>query len=522
MDINRSEKNPVVAVTGGTGNMGQAVLGQLLQTVKIGKLKLLVLPDDKRIGKILKLHKKFRDKIEVILGNIADRGACEKLVQDADYVVNMAAVIPPLSDREPQKAVECNQTGVDVLVGCIEKIKPNQPKLIHVSTVALYGNRNFLHPWGRVGDPLTVSPFDIYAITKLRGEFRVLESDIENFAVLRQTAMLHSRMLADNMSDGLMFHTCFNAPLEWVTAHDSGVLIANIIKSDLNGDLKDKFWKKCFNIGGRAENRITGYDTLNDGFKLIGGGTKDFFSPCYNATRNFHGVWFYDGDKLDEMFRYISQTTEDFWKEFASSRKYFKLAKILPKSLIKKFAIKRLFKNPNSPKYWADRNDEARLFAYFGGKDKFQSLPAGWQNFGLLIENRDENGNALDYVGLKDKKRARTVDLGIDADAETLTLEDLKTYARMHGGKLLSEDFKSLYDRAVWQNSDGEKFEARIYTVVKAGHWKNASYSQNVWDFDRLAKQDKIYSQIWYDSHAADENKFYFFDENFAARMENL
>ena len=96
--------------------------------------------------------------------------------------------------------------------------------------------------------------------------------------------------------------TCFNAPLEWVTAHDSGVLIANILKSDLKEDLKDKFWKKCFNIGGGDYNRLTGFDTLNDGFKMIGGGAKNFFKPNYNATRNFHGVWFYDGHKLNDLF----------------------------------------------------------------------------------------------------------------------------------------------------------------------------------------------------------------------------
>ena len=77
--------------------------------------------------------------------------------------------------------------------------------------------------------------------------------------------MLHNNMLSDNMHDGLMFHTCFNAPLEWVTAHDSGVLINNILKKDMKEDLSEVFWKKCFNISGGVVNCRTGYDIINDG-----------------------------------------------------------------------------------------------------------------------------------------------------------------------------------------------------------------------------------------------------------------
>ena len=63
-------------------------------------------------------------------------------------------------------------------------------------------------------------------------------------------------MLTNNMKDGLMFHTCFNVPLEWVTARDSGLLIKNIIKRDYEENGVKNFWKRCFNIGGGARNRV--------------------------------------------------------------------------------------------------------------------------------------------------------------------------------------------------------------------------------------------------------------------------
>ena len=79
-----------------------------------------------------------------------------------------------------------------------------------------------------------------------------------------------------------------------------------------------------------------------------------------------------------------------------------------------------------------------------------------------------------------------------------------------------------MYEKLQWQNSDGQKFEARPFSVVKAGHWMNAGYAKNVWDFDRLAKKDKIYAQVWYDTHAQNEDKLYSYDENFVAKMEDL
>lgn len=508
-----------IALTGVTGNMGVQALRQLIKLPDV-ELKLLVFPKEKRLKEIKKVCKGQLSRIQFVYGNLSNREVCDKLVDGVDYVINMAAVIPPHSDQHPEKAVECNEKGIDCLVSAIEAL-PVKPKLIHTSTVALYGNRNSKHMWARVGDPLLISPFDIYSLTKMRGEFRVLESDIPYKTVLRQTAMLHNHMLADNMNDGLMFHTCFNAPLEWVTAEDSGRLIANIIKEDIANEqnLKEKFWNKCFNIGGGLVNCVTGYDVLNDGFEIIGGSVKDFFNTNFNATRNFHGVWFYDTDELNDLFHHQTQSTADFWHQFKKEHGILKAGKIVPKKLIKKFAIERLCKDANSPHYWLKHNDEARMLAYFGGVDKFNAISNNWAEFALLNEGKAENGEPIDYAALKNRDAAPMVDVGYDP-TKPVGIQELARVAEMHGGKLISTE-GGLYDKLEWENSDGERFFAKGYTVV-CGHWWNPSYTDYCWDFDRLAKKDKIYAQIWYDSHDVDEDNFYFLDENFNAKYRKI
>ena len=509
-----------IALTGATGNMGIQAVRELIK-LPDAELRMLVFKGEKRIREIKKICKNHRNRIEFVYGNLADANACAQLIKDTDYVVNMAAVIPPHSDQHPELAIECNERGVDTLVSAIENAYP-QPKLIHVSTVALYGNRNEKHLWGRVGDPLLVSPFDIYSLTKLRGEFRVLESEIQYKTVLRQTAVLHSHMLADNMNDGLMFHTCFNAPLEWVTAEDSGLLIANIIKRDAvdTGELEEQFWNKCFNIGGGLVNCVTGYEVLNDGFEIIGGSVKDFFDPDFNATRNFHGVWFADSNVLDDMFHYQRQSTADFWEQFKREHGIMKAGKIVPKKWLKKLAIERLFKSKNAVRYWYKHDDEAKMIAYFGGVKNYEEIGKDWTKFALLRDSSD-------YATLLKSESAQMLEIGYDT-MRRATLQDLARIALLHGGKLLSTR-GNVNSTLEWENSDGVRFTAKGYTVL-CGHWINPCYGRKYypnlpeycWDFDRLAKGDGIYAQLWYDSHDVSEDNFYYYDENFNAKYRKI
>ncbi len=523
----KMKKAWTVAVTGVTGNMGQAVLEQLAASPLQPKVRALILPSDKKREK--RLRKTYAalcksGRLHIVRGNLADPATVRELIAGADYVVNLAAVIPPLSDKRPELAVECNQTGVQTLVAAIEAARP-QPKLIHISTVALYGNRDEKHLWARVGDPLLVSPYDIYSATKLRGEFCVLESSVSAWAVLRQSAMLHKNMLADNMKDGLMFHTCFNAPLEWVTAHDSGVLIAHILEKDAAGEAGEAFWKHVFNIGSLAQNRITGYDTFNEGFRLIGGSGKNFFRPGMNAVRNFHGVWFADGHKLEEMFSYQTQSTAQYWAEIARSHRYYVLAKLVPKALIRKAAIQRLEKDENAPAYWNRHGDIGKLTAFFGGQEQYNALQkADWDAFPLLCEGKNAKGEPVDLAALKDEKNAALLSHGFESEKadKDISAADLRAVAAAHGGALLSERFTTgdVYTPVRWRTQDGEEFSARPYSVLRAGHWFNRTYTQNVWEFDRLARKDSLYAQLWYDTHAQDEAFVYSMDENLQTKFE--
>ena len=222
-----------VALTGASGNMGKECLRQLLELDEVEKVKILVRRTQRDKQFAATARRLYGKRMETVWGDLSDAESCKRLVADTDYVFHVGAIIPPASDHDPEGTKLANLVGTRNMVDAVEAMGEKQPKFVHISTVAVYGHRNYLHPWGRVGDPLLPSMYDVYAENKLKGERYVLDSSLRCWAIIRQTAMLHYNMMKDNMSDGLMFHTVINVPLEWSTAPDSGLLIKRIVERDL-------------------------------------------------------------------------------------------------------------------------------------------------------------------------------------------------------------------------------------------------------------------------------------------------
>lgn len=517
----------IIALTGGSGHMGTAVTKQLKTLKGVDEIRFLLLNHRREHRFFAKAKRGAACRMTAVYGNISDKGKVRSFVEGADYVINLAAVIPPHSDKDPQASYECNWIGAKNIADCVYEANP-QPKLIHCSTVALYGHRNYLHPWGRVGDPLLVSPFDNYAAHKKKGERYVMERGIKTWAVLRQTGMLYKNLLFCNLDDGLMFHTCLNVPLEWVSDTDSGRLIRNIIEKDMAGECGG-FWLKCYDIGGGEGNRNTGFETFDDCFKELGLDTKKVLSPEWHSIRNFHGIWFEDSGVLEKMFRFQHDKATTYWKEVFDSRPFFRLAKIMPEGLISRMFIKRLLKDYNAPRKWIKDGEKGLIKAYFGATLNVDCLITDWKDYPLLAEGRVVGGNA-DYNAMRDVNNVKAMGMhlnhGYDEDKPDceLDIEDMKEAARFRGGECISESMVKgdLYTPLKWRCHDGHEFAASPYTVIKAGHWCEECEPLGQWDFDRQAKFSPFYAQVWYDTHARGEKYVYYYDENGRATFRTL
>lgn len=502
-------------VTGASGQMGREVLAKCMESEMLKGIVLLrKKKENVKLAK--KLAKKYGENIEIIFGDLSNTDDCAKCVEKADYVFHCAAIIPPASDHNPTLTYSSNYLGtVNICDAVCQSPRRDEIKFIEIGSVAEYGNRNYKHPWGRVGDPLIAAAYDFYAATKIRAERYVIESGLKYWVSLRQSGMLYDQLMMNNMEDGLMFHTCWNTPIEWATARSSGVMARNLIVGDINGSLPESFWRKVYNIGNGENARVTGYQVFESGFGLMGCTPKDIFKPNWNISRNFHCMWYYDSDVLENYLHFQqSETYQDFWKHMAKKNWYFILGKPF-KSLIRKLAIERLFKNSNSPKYWLEHNLEGRINAFFGGREEYNKIPESWENYPLLCEGKTPDGE-VDYQQLK-KKENVTKDMllshGYDEtkpDSE-LDIEDMIQAAKFRGGKCLSQTMEKgdLYTKLKWACHDGHEFYASPYLILKSGHWCPECCQPGEWNYDQLAKKIPFYAQIWYDSHSPDENNRY-------------
>lgn len=499
-----------IAMTGASGNMGREILRQTLELADVEFVRVLLSPKKKNGKLAKKLIKRYGDRIQIVRGSINSAEACKLLVAGTDYVANIAGVIPPVSDSDPKASYICNVVGAKTIIDAVKAANP-QPKYIHVSTVAVYGNRNEKHPFGRVGDPLLVSAYDSYAMHKLRGERYCLDAELDNWVILRQTAMLHPDILMQNISDGLFFHTALNAPLEWVSSRDSGYLFKRIFERNGRGETP-QFWNKIYNIGAGKQGRCTGYDTFNDGFALIGGSTEKFFKPNWFASRNFHGLWFSDSDELEKLFGYQRDSEKGFWRDISKSHKIFSLAKIVPRKLIHLFLFKKLLNHPNSPQKWVKNKDIPRVTAAYGSLEAAQNASSDWKDYKLMSK-----GDFGDFDAMRDEKNANLLDHGYDESKaqEEWTIDDMRSAAKFRGGEVLDEKLTGAYGKIRWRCHAGHEFSASPYTVLRGGHWCPQCSLPSPWDFDRLSKHIPFYAQVWYDSHEKDENLIYDFDENF-------
>lgn len=501
----------LAAMTGASGSIGKTVVPKLLEDRNL-RCRLLFRNSPANQKKIRRLKKEFGDRVEILFGDVSSPDTCETLVRDADFVLHLAAVIPPKSDHDEDLTWKTNYDGTRHIVDAIVKTG-NKAALIYFSSVAVYGHRTEKCHWGRVGDPLLPSVFDAYGASKVKAERYILESPLKKFVILRESGVLYDNMMMNNIHDGLMFHTPINVFIEWISVQDTSRLLSAILHyEDQKEDQKPGFWNRIYNVGGGDACRQTGFDTYEDGFRLIGGSAKKFFEPRWHVQRNFHCFWFSDSDILEDLFSFRSLSCADFWKWFSDRHKIYRLGRIVPASLLKAILLKPLLKTSNAPPYWIDHDQEARIRAFYGSPEKYQAIPETWEETDLVCEQKD-------YPEMRICHPEDLLPHGFDETkpAEQLGLEDMKQAAAFRGGSVLSErmDTGDLRTKLTWQCHNGHIFESSPYTVLFAGHWcPDCCIPEKEWNFDELSKHIPFFAQAWYDSHEKDEDLVYYIDEH--------
>ncbi|MDR1905961.1 MAG: NAD(P)-dependent oxidoreductase [Clostridiales bacterium] len=282
-----------VLLTGASGNVGSNTLLKLLEQGY--EVTVFDLPSKKN----KKVLEKFKDKVKIVYGSINDALLVNKTVKDADIVIHLAAIIPPLADKNHELAKKVNYLGTENVVHAIKYHNPNC-FLIFASSISVYGDRTKNY-WINVNDPISISEGDYYAMTKVVAEKMIRESGI-NYTIFRLTGIMGLPH-----TDPLMFHMPLNTKLEIASSSVTAQAFANACGHT------DKLNGNTYNLGG-GENCRTDYrEFLTVMLNIYGLNIKYFKLEAF-AEKNFHCGYYEDSYVLNDILDFQHETLEDYYE----------------------------------------------------------------------------------------------------------------------------------------------------------------------------------------------------------------
>lgn len=492
-------KKQKVLLTGATGGMGYAAFQELIKDMDKQDILLLVL-DTKAEREKLKGYEELKG-ITIYWGNLTNYKDVFECVRKADIILHVAALVSPVADYYPELAMKVNYGSMKNIIQAIkEQDRMDKVKLVSIGTVAETGDRMPPIHWGRVGDPIKPSMFDYYAVSKVAAERLLIESGLKYWVSLRQTGIMGPAM--SKIRDGIIFHNCLDNVLEYVSDRDSGILLRNLCLREYTGELSSDFWGHIYNIGGGESCRADMYSMLKNIYGAIGfKDLKYVINPKWFATRNFHGQFYLDSDKLEEYLHFRHDSMQYFYDAYLKNLRY--TASIsrficnlpggqrLMGSILKKVLLKAARTEHGTVNFIED-NMEEQIGVYWGGKMKWEAIPDDINEFSHFKE--------WDKVILLNHGYDET------KPENELILSDMKAAAKFRGGECKSNRM----EKGDWTGKlnficgFGHKFEASPRLVLEGGHWCPQCERES-WNYAARAKIDPFFAQVWDPLHDKNE-----------------
>lgn len=482
-----------VFLTGATGTMGWAGFQELLKKKDRFNITLLARPSKKCKSKLLEYE--GIDGIKIVWGDLTNYNDVLKCVEGADIVLHVGGMVSPKADYMPKTTFKVNVGAAENIVRAVKAQKnADNIKVVYIGSVAQTSDRNAPIHWGRTGDPICISVYDHYAISKTIAERIFVESGIKKWVCLRQSGILYPGIIKNY--DPIMFHVPINGVLEWATVEDSGRLLANVCEDSV----PDEFWNRFYNIGSGDSYRITNYEFEVKLLKTISCPPPEkLFNANWFVLRNFHGQWYADSDILESYLHFRSNITCDEYFENLGKQVpwFYHLAKIVPASIIKHLGMKPLAYRKNvGTMDWIKHKNAERVAAFYGTYENWKSIPAEWKDFKIEIPTKKVSYLNHGYDENKPKSE--------------LTIDDMRKAAKFRGGECLSDNMITgdLSTPLKWKCQFGHEFEASPNLILLGGHWCPECLPAP-WNYDEIAKGNPFFAQIWYPIHDKTERNYY-------------
>ena len=489
-----------VFLSGSTGAMGFQSMKALLEDANEVELVVLVRPSEKNKKKL----KPFSGVkgLTIVWGDLTSYDDIKTCIAGADIALHVGGMVSPKADYHHEITMKTNIGSAINIVRAVKELNQTEKtRLVYIGTVAETGDRMPPIHWGRVGDPIKPAVFDYYAVSKAAAERHIVESGLPYWVSLRQTGII-GPVMAD-IEDAIMFHQGLDNVLEYASDRDSAVMLRNLCRKEREGSLGSDFWGHIFNIGGGESCRISAYNLYKKLFGEIGITNLSYVMESkWSGTRNFHGQYYLDSDKLNDILCFRSDSMDYFYQAYLKKLGAITgLAKVFTKlpggqKMMGKIIKDRFYKltlTEHGTVRFIENNMEDHIAAFWGSKEAYDAIPP-----------MDK------FVPFTDWNTVLYIDHGYDENKpeSELNLFDVKKAAKFRGGECLS-DYMNTGDwtgKLKFRCAFGHDFEASPRLVLEGGHWCPVCESES-WNYHERARVDPFFAQVWEPLHGKNEKE---------------
>ena len=289
-----------VFLTGAFGNIGESTLLALLEKKHaITCFDMKTKKNEKNSKELLKIN-----SFEIVWGDITSIGDIQSAVKDVDCIIHLAAIIPPLSENNPDLAKRVNIDGTRNLISVARGLDP-QPRLIFTSSISTHGPRMNSPPPRRADEQL--NPTDNYTHTKVECEKMLKESNLP-WVIFRLAAVPPVKMDFDMSMVNVLFDMPLEQRVEFVHTRDVGLACANAVTADVI--------HKILLIGGGKESQMLNREFLSKTLDAYGITMPP--DVAFKIPKN-DDDWFYtdwmDTEESQRLLQYQTISFDEFIKQ---------------------------------------------------------------------------------------------------------------------------------------------------------------------------------------------------------------
>jgi nucleoside-diphosphate-sugar epimerase len=319
--------NKTVFITGSFGNIGESVLLALFK-----KKKYNIFCFDIHSKQNTKVRKKLSQlgDFHTIWGDITDFKSLEShLTSNIDCIIHLAAIIPPLSERNVNLSDSVNIEGTKNLILSASKLK-SKPKFIFSSSLSVFGPRSPDMPLLTTDQPPIAT--DNYTRQKITCEDMIKDPLITKlpWTILRLAAI--PPISIDPKNAAILFDSPLNQKIEFAHTRDVGHAIVEAIEKDTTG--------KTLLIGGGKNCQMRYNDFISKCFEIYGFGalSSDAFKKPEKPSDWYYTHWM-DTSESENLLSYQKLTFEDYLSDMKKSIGYKRFMFKLAAPLIRNFLV---------------------------------------------------------------------------------------------------------------------------------------------------------------------------------------